>query len=91
MSDAYPVNVLGATRDVSPSGYPAWAQRTPSLRAQAKAALLPLLAAAYRTSRQPYGSPRITHWLRAQGQPPPAAAAGAGWSRAEHEPPGQLL
>ena len=69
MSDAYPVNVLGATRDVSPSGYHAWAQRTPSLRAQANAALLPLIAEAYRTSRQTYGSPRITHWLRAHGQP----------------------
>jgi transposase InsO family protein len=69
MSDEYPVNVLCATLDVSPSGYHAWAQRTPSLRAQANAALLPLIAEAYRTSRQTYGSPRITHWLRAHGQP----------------------
>jgi len=52
MSDEYPVNVLCATLDVSPSGYHAWAQRTPSLRAQANAALLPLIAEAYRTSRQ---------------------------------------
>src|ERR1035437_4125794 len=69
MSAEYPVNVLCATLDVSPSGYHAWAQRTPSLRAQANAALLPLIAEAYRTSRQTYGSPRITHWLRAHDQP----------------------
>ena len=69
MSDEYPVNVLCATLDVSPSGYHAWAQRAPSPRAQANAAWLPLIAEAYRESRQTYGSPRITHWLRAHGQP----------------------
>jgi len=69
MSHEYPVNVLCATLAVSASGYHAWTQRPPSLRAQANAALLPLIAEAYRTSRQTYGSPRITHWLRDHGQP----------------------
>ena len=36
---------------------------------QANAALLPLITEAYRESRQTYGSPRITHWLRTHGQP----------------------
>jgi transposase InsO family protein len=69
MSDEYPVNVLCATLDVSASGYHAWAHRAPSLRTQANAALLPLIAQAHRESRQTYGSPRITHWLRDHGQP----------------------
>lgn len=69
MSDEYPVNVLCATLDVSASGYHAWAHRAPSLRMQANAALLPLIAQAHRESRQTYGSPRITHWLRDHGQP----------------------
>jgi transposase InsO family protein len=69
LSPEYPVHVLCATLDVSPSGYHAWAHRAPSLRAQANAALLPLIAEAYQASRQTYGSPRIAHWLRAHGQP----------------------
>jgi putative transposase len=64
----YPVQVLCATLDVSPSGYHAWAHRAPSRRAKANAALLPLIHAAHRESRQTYGSPRITHWLHDHGQ-----------------------
>ena len=69
LSHDYPVQVLCATLDVSPSGYHAWAHRAPSLRAKANAALLPLIHAAHRESRQTYGSPRITHWLHDHGQP----------------------
>ena len=69
MSTEYAVNVLCATLDVSASGYHAWSRRTPSQRTQANAALLPLIAEAHRESRQTYGSPRITHWLRDHGQP----------------------
>ena len=69
MSHEYPVNVLCATLEVSASGYHAWTQRPPSRRTQANAALLPLIVEAYRTSRQTYGSPRITHWLHDHGQP----------------------
>jgi putative transposase len=68
MSHEYPLNVLCATLDVSPSGYHAWTQRAPSRRAQANAALLPLIVQAHRESRQTYGSPRITHWLCDHGQ-----------------------
>jgi transposase InsO family protein len=65
----YPVQVLCATLDVSPSGYHAWAHRAPSRRTKANAALLPLIHEAHRQSRQTYGSPRITHWLHDHGQP----------------------
>ena len=69
LSIEHSVNLLCATLEVSASGYHAWTRRAPSLRAQANATLLPLIAEAYRTSRQTYGSPRITHWLRDHGQP----------------------
>ena len=69
LSHEYPINMLCATLAVSASGYHARAHRVPSLRAKANAALLPLIAQAYRESRQTYGSPRITHWLRDHGQP----------------------
>jgi len=69
MSHEYSVNLLCATLEVSASGYHAWTRRAPSQRAQANAALLPLITEAYRESRQTYGSPRITHWLRNHGQP----------------------
>ncbi len=69
MSHDYPIHVLCATLDVSASGYHVWARRAPSLRATANAALLPLIAEAYRQSRQTYGSPRITHGLRDHGRP----------------------
>jgi putative transposase len=69
MSHEYPINVLCATLGVSASGYHAWTLRAPSARAQANVALLPLITEAYRESRQTYGSPRITHWLRTHGQP----------------------
>ena len=52
MSAEYPINVLCATLSVSPSGYHAWAQRAPSQRAVANAALLPMITEAYRESRQ---------------------------------------
>ena len=69
MRHEYPINVLCAALAVSASGYHAWANRAPSPRAQANTALLPLIAEAYRESRETYGSPRITHWLRDHGQP----------------------
>ncbi len=69
MSAEYPIHLLCATLAVSASGYHAWTQRPVSQREQANAALLPLITEAYRESRQTYGSPRITHWLRTHGQP----------------------
>lgn len=53
---------------VSRSGYHAWAARAPGPRAQADAALWPLIEQAYAKSRQTYGSPRIRQWLGRHGQ-----------------------
>ena len=69
MSHEYSVNLLCLTLGVSASGYHAWTRRVPSHRAQANAALWPLIHQAHQASRQTYGSPRITHWLHDHGQP----------------------
>jgi transposase InsO family protein len=68
MKPDYAISELCEALAVSRSGFHDWDQRTPGVRAQANAALLPLITQAHRESRQTYGSPRITHWLRAHGQ-----------------------
>lgn len=68
MHAEYPIDQLCATLAVTRSGYHAWVRRAPGIRAQANAALLPLIAQAHRESRQTYGSPRIRIWLRHRGQ-----------------------
>lgn len=68
MQPEYPIAELCATLRVTRSGYHAWAAREPGVRAQANAALLPLIRQAHRESRQTYGSPRIRTWLRQHGQ-----------------------
>jgi putative transposase len=68
MSQEYPIRELCAVLAVSRSGYHAWAARVPSARVQANAALLTLIQAAHRESRQTYGSPRVTRWLWQRGQ-----------------------
>lgn len=49
---------------VARSGYYAWRHRPPSQREQFNQALLAQIRAAYKTSRQTYGSPRIHAYLR---------------------------
>jgi putative transposase len=56
-------HVLGVKR----SGYYAWRKRTPSTREQADQALLGLIQAEHKGSRQTYGSPRVHVVLRRQG------------------------
>jgi len=68
MQAEYPIEQLCATLAVTRSGYHAWASRRPGARAQANAALLPLITQAHRESRQTYGSPRIRIWLQEHGQ-----------------------
>jgi putative transposase len=68
MHAEYPIDQLCATLAVTRSGYHAWASREPGVRAQANAALLPLIAKAHRESRKTYGSPRIRIWLQEHGQ-----------------------
>jgi putative transposase len=67
MQDEYPIAPLCAALQVTRSGYHAWAQRRPGPRAQANAALLPLIEQAHRESRRTYGSPRVHQWLRHRG------------------------
>ena len=67
MSRDYHLSLLCDVLAVSRSGYHAWASRLPGPRAQADAALLPLITRAHGESRQTYGSPRIMHWLRQHG------------------------
>jgi transposase InsO family protein len=52
---------------VGRSGYYAWAQRSPSSRAQANQALLERIRDVYQHSRQSYGSPRLYRALQRQG------------------------
>jgi putative transposase len=68
MQAEYPIAELCVTLKVTRSGYHAWASRAPGVRAQANAALLPLIQQAHQQSRQTYGSPRLVHWLRQHGQ-----------------------
>jgi len=67
MKTDYAISELCEALAVSRSGFHDWEQRTPGVRAQANAALLPLITQAHQESRLTYGSPRITHWLRAHG------------------------
>jgi len=67
MSGHYPIAVLCATLAVTRSGYHAWATRRPGPRAQADAALLPLIQQAHQEGRRAYGSPRVRQWLQARG------------------------
>ncbi|MEN6523379.1 MAG: IS3 family transposase [Anaerolineaceae bacterium] len=53
--------------NVARSGYYAWCQRPTSQREQANQRLLEQIRAAYKTSRQTYGSPRIHAYLRRIG------------------------
>lgn len=59
MHAEYSIDQLCATLAVTRSGYHAWASREPGVRAQAHAALLPLITQAHRESRQTYGSPQL--------------------------------
>jgi putative transposase len=67
MSTEYSIHELCAAFGVTRSGYHAWDHRAPGQRAQANAALLPLITQAHRESRATYGSPRITRWLAERG------------------------
>jgi putative transposase len=68
MQNEYSIAELYVALRVTRSGYHAWVERAPGVRAQADAALLPLFAQAHRESRQTYGSPRIRIWLQEHGQ-----------------------
>lgn len=63
----YPVRVLCATLEVSPSGYYAWRSRPTCARRLSDRRLAAQIAAMHRATRQVYGSPRLVRELRGQG------------------------
>jgi putative transposase len=65
----FPVTTMCRVLGVSASGYWAWRQRGPSLRALADAALGEAIREAHRRSRGTYGSPRVHVELRESGMP----------------------
>ena len=67
MNRDYSIYELCAALEVSRSGYHAWVKRTPGPRARANAELMGLILEAHAQSRQTYGSPRVTRWLRERG------------------------
>jgi len=67
MTPEYPIADLCQALAVTRSGYHAWAARRPGPRAQANAALLPLIEQAHVESRRTYGSPRVHRWLVQRG------------------------
>jgi putative transposase len=69
MHPEHPIAELCETLNVSRSGYHAWAGRRPGPRAQANAALWPLIERAHLESRRTYGSPRVHRWLQRHGHP----------------------
>ena len=68
MKTDHSLAALCAALDVTRSGYHAWVQRPPSVRAQTDAALQAQIRAIHATHRGRYGAPRIQAELRAQGQ-----------------------
>jgi putative transposase len=66
-ADAFGVQRLCQVLGVARSGYYAWKQGRSGPRAQANQALAEQVCAAYRESRQTYGSPRIHVVLRRKG------------------------
>ena len=63
----FSVGLMCSSLGVSPSGYYAWRDRPSSSRDRANDQLLMQIRDAHQRSRGTYGSPRITHELRAQG------------------------
>jgi len=63
----YPVAILCRVLGVSPSGYYAWRDREPSMRARSDMALKQRIKAIHTDSRGTYGVPRIYEELKALG------------------------
>ncbi|MCP4383686.1 MAG: IS3 family transposase [Hyphomicrobiales bacterium] len=63
----YPVAAMCRVLGVSPSGYYAWASRSPSRRSRADAALMDKIGMAHTASNGTYGVPRIHAELAAAG------------------------
>src|SRR5512138_524900 len=64
----FDVRLMCRTLQVSASGYYAWLKRPECARARENRALVVEIRAAHERSHRDYGSPRITHELRAAGR-----------------------
>ena len=62
----FPIKSLCELFEVSRAGYYAWLGRKPSPRQQRDQQLLPLIRAAFQSSRATYGSPRVMRELKTQ-------------------------
>ena len=65
--EEFPVTRMCKVLNVSSSGYYAWHKRPVSAREMANQELVRAIKAAYNSSYETYGSPRIYHELKAQG------------------------
>ena len=65
---AYPIRTLCRVLRVSASGYYAWRERTPSVRAIDNARLAQRIVQLHVQSREAYGTQRLWHALRQQGE-----------------------
>jgi len=65
---AHHLTTLCRVLGVSPGGYRAWSERSPSARATADAILLEAIRAIHARSRGTYGAPRVHAELRATGR-----------------------
>jgi transposase InsO family protein len=64
----YPLALMCRVAGVSESGYHAWRSRPEPARARENRRLTVLVRAAFKRRRGRYGSPRLTHELRTQGE-----------------------
>jgi putative transposase len=64
----FPIATLARVLGVSKAGYYAWVDRSPSVRAEADAALLKRIRTVHVSSRETYGSPRVHAELRGVGE-----------------------
>lgn len=63
----FPLRLMCRVLEVSPAGYHAWRQRSPSAHAIADERLMLNVRVAFTRSRQTYGAPRVHQELRAEG------------------------
>ena len=66
--EEFPVVRMCKGLSVSPSGFYAWRTRPPSVREMANQELYKKIETVYNDNREVYGSPRIYHELRSQGE-----------------------
>ena len=64
----FPIRILCAVLEVSPSGYYAWRDRPESARAAANRGLVADIRRVYADNRSVYGSPRVHAALRTEGR-----------------------